>query len=90
MSNITYQLHSSNILLGSSFRNLFLRDSENNSAYINQRLEAQIRSGDYFVTLATELDSLASNTTNSYDQSTLENIISDLMYLQDNYEVKKK
>ena len=53
-------------------------------------LDAMARSGDYFVTLAAQLDEL-SRTTDDYEvKLRLENLASDLLYLQDNYNVTKK
>lgn len=52
-------------------------------------IEAEAVSGDLFVTLATRLDEI-SRSTSDYDvRIYLENIISDLIYLQDNYTIAK-
>jgi hypothetical protein len=55
-----------------------------------QELEALVRSGDYFVTVATELDSLGRETTDYGVKIGLENVVSDLIHLQDNYTIIKK
>jgi|GEM_PF-1249125 len=52
-------------------------------------LEAQIRSGDYFVTLAMRLDSLGGSTEDVRVKAVLEDIVSDLIHLQDNYAIIK-
>ena len=50
-------------------------------------MRARIRSGDYFVTLATELDKMAQglNATRSPETSELERVVSELLYVHDNY-----
>jgi hypothetical protein len=52
-------------------------------------LEAQVHSGDYFVTLAMKLDTLATSTEDARIKATLEDIVSDLIHLQDNYAIIK-
>jgi len=54
-----------------------------------QELEALVRSGDYFVTLATELDQISRDATDYTVKMELENAISDLIYLQDHYSITK-
>lgn len=54
------------------------------------RLEAQVRSEDFFVTLATKLDSLSSRIDDYTTRITLEDIISDLIQMQDHYKVERK
>jgi hypothetical protein len=67
----------------------FVRDvDDEQEASVNYRIEAQVRSGDYFVTLATTLDSLAQSSSDYDTQRALEGMVSDLMYIQDNYEIK--
>lgn len=53
-------------------------------------LDVQIRSGDYFVTLATELDQLGRDIESHVVRNELEDIVSDLIHLQDNYTITKK
>jgi hypothetical protein len=53
-------------------------------------LEAQVRSGDYFITLATILDLLAKESREYTTRVTLEDIVSDLIQLQDNYTINAK
>ena len=66
-------------------RPLVVRDGEISSL----ELEAQVRSGDYFVTVATVLDMLGRKTDDYETKIALENIVSDLIYLQDNYTIIK-
>jgi hypothetical protein len=53
---------------------------------------ARIKSGDYFATLATELDKMAQglNTVRAPEASELERIVGELLYLDDNYRLVKK
>lgn len=52
-------------------------------------LDAQALSGDYFVMLASRLDSLNRNSNDYETKLALENIVSDLIYLQDHYRITK-
>lgn len=52
-------------------------------------LDAQVRSGDYFIMIATVLDLLGRKTTDYEVKIKLETIVSDLIYLQDNYIITK-
>lgn len=52
-------------------------------------LDAQALSGDYFVTLASQLDALNRNSNDYETKLVLENIVSDLIYLQDHYRITK-
>jgi len=54
------------------------------------RLDAQVRSGDYFVMLATELDTVAERIENVGIRGALEDAVSDLLYLQQNYAIHRK
>lgn len=55
----------------------------------NRELEAKVRSGDYFVTIATELDQLGREASDYSTKIELENLVSDLIYLQDHYQITK-
>ena len=57
---------------------------------INPHIESQVRSGDYFITLATTLDSLSQEIPDYTTRSNIEQIVSDLIYLYDNYAIHKK
>lgn len=52
-------------------------------------LEARVRSGDYFVTLATALDTIGKDVEDWQTRTALEDIISDLIHLQENYRIIK-
>lgn len=70
---------------------LFLRDTADEvQTYVDRQLEVQVRSGDYFVTLATTLDTLGRNIDDYYIRADLEDIVSDLITLQDSYTIIKK
>ena len=53
-------------------------------------LEAQIRSGDYFIMLATTLDQLGKESEEYQTKEALEDIVSDLIHLHDNYTINAK
>ena len=53
-------------------------------------LTAAVRSGDYFVTLASRLDGLGQEIDSYGTRVQIESIVSDLIYLQDNYTIQKK
>lgn len=55
----------------------------------DKELEAKVRSGDYFVTLASELDQLGQEASDYGTKVGLENAVSDLIYLQDHYKITK-
>jgi hypothetical protein len=85
-----YQLPTFTGLVRHSSRNtLFLRDSDERSPSAKLTLEAQVRSGDYFINLATTLDSLARDMADYNTRLNLEDLVSDLIYLQDNYTITK-
>lgn len=67
----------------------FVRDTAEETASYSE-IDAQVRSGDYFVTLATKLDLIGSYSTSLPVRLSLEDIVSDLMYLQETYEIVKK
>jgi hypothetical protein len=85
---LTYQLptftglttHSENILL---FRDGLISDKE------RLEIDVEVRSGDYFVTLATKLDLLSQNVTNRYIRASLDKIVTDLVYMQHSYTINK-
>jgi hypothetical protein len=56
------------------------------------QISMQVRSGDYFATLATKLDQLSQDV-KKMDEATaydLELLVADLLYLQRNYDISKK
>ena len=72
--------HGDSVLL---FRDGLISDKE------RLELDAEVRSGDYFVTLATKLDLLSQNVTNRYIRVSLDKIVTDLVYMQHNYTINK-
>ena len=88
MSNMTagYQLSGFTGLLRHSWlQPKFARDQD--ESY--HELDAQVRSGDYFVMIATALDALSRTSADYETKIRLEAIVSDLIYLQDNYTITK-
>lgn len=59
------------------------------SAAGKHAVDVQVRSGDYFVTLATVLDELANKETSYAVRLELEGIVSDLIYLQNEYKITR-
>ena len=81
-----YTVNSLTGLLTHSFwRNPLARDAVVEAA----ELDAQALSGDYFVMLASRLDTLNRNSNDYETKLALENIVSDLIYLQDHYRITK-
>lgn len=69
----------------------FLRDQEDvQQLPVDLDLEAKVRSGDYFITLATTLDSIGRDVNEYLVRDNIEDIVSDLINLQDNYSIVKK
>jgi hypothetical protein len=67
----------------------FVRDAEVVRRGSHREIEAEISSGDYFVTVATVLDMLSRRLDDYEVKLHLEDIVSDLIYLQDNYTIVK-
>lgn len=86
---LSYQLGKFNgILEHSHTKARLLRDSDGEKMQAKMNVDVQVHSGDYFVTLATMLDNVAEGL--SYQKrSQLEDIVSDLIYLQDAYKITK-
>jgi hypothetical protein len=84
MSAAAYQINPF-ISAKRSFGTRFLRDHSES----HQPIDAQVRSGDYFVTLATKLDQLSKETEDYAVKSKLEDFVSDLIYLQDAYTISR-
>jgi hypothetical protein len=66
------------------------RDGEHPHDRGDFALDAMARSGDYFVTLASRLDALARTVEGYEERLQIEDIVSDLIYMQDNYQLTKK
>lgn len=88
---LQYSLHTFTGLIEHGWpKAAFLRDTaEDQQDSATSALEAQVRSGDYFVTLAMTLDSLGKNGARPQVRVGLENVVSDLIYLQDHYTITK-
>lgn len=86
----TYQLSNFTGVRNSWPNARLLRDGEDPSKIISHNLEAHVRSGDYFITLATVLDSLSGELSEYAPKAKIEDIVSDLIYLYDNYVITKK
>lgn len=73
-------------------RRLFDIDEPGISSKDKSMLQAQVASGDFFVTLATSLDQISQSLSRSQhsDYILLEKAISDLLYLHQNYQIVKK
>jgi hypothetical protein len=73
-------------------RSPLLHDEDRISLWLTgrERVNVQVRSGDYFVTLATILDRLSNSLDDYAVRSELEDIVSDLIYLQDTYDITEK
>ncbi len=85
-----YQLPSFSGLINHGWgRATFVRDTDEDDE-LPSLIDVQAQSGDYFVTLATQLDMLGSQLVNWSVRSKLEDLTSDLIYLQDNYKIIKK
>ena len=88
-----YQITPFNNFINHGFaRPRFVRDSDmahDHPHATNRELEAQVRSGDYFISLATTLDSLSQHIDDYPTRAKLEDVVSDLIYLYDHYEIDK-
>jgi len=84
---MTYQLNRyDGILRHGGKKQTLVRDQDGISAKIN--VDAQVRSDDYFVTLAMVLDTFAEDLP-YVKRLEIEGIVSDLIYLQDTYKITK-
>lgn len=90
-SVLQYQLPTfTGLLRHGSLQTLFVRDeADEQPSVAGKVLEAQVKSGDYFVMLATALDQLGRETDDAHVRMSLEDVVSDLIYLQDNYVIEK-
>lgn len=91
-ASLSYQLPSfTGVISHGWLRPAFVRDTEEaeDTPRVTGKLEVQVRSGDYFVTLASELDQLSRDVKDYKIREDLEDIVSDLIHLQDNYTITK-
>lgn len=90
----TYQLQTlSGLLSHFPQRVRLVRDSDSDEDFDAEMLSrARVRSGDYFMTLATELDKLAQNIarSNDADAGELERLVSELLFIDRNYKILQK
>jgi hypothetical protein len=88
MNTTVYQL---NPLHGVVGQNMLLMDSEADEQYRQTlHLKAQVQSGDYFATIATQLDSICADVQqNEAAVAQLQRIIRDLLQLQAQYKIVK-
>lgn len=66
------------------------RDGDSGSTRPLSETDALAQSGDYFVALATKLDTISLSSSEWETRTQLEDVVSDLLYLQDNYHITKK
>jgi len=85
-NSAAYTLSNTPRFLKHGNRLTFLRDGEEDPE-IEFALESEVRSGDYFVTLATRLDELARQVPDYAARARIEDVVSDLIYLQDRYDI---
>lgn len=90
MTTSIYQLTSFTGTVASWPRPRFLHDHTDSFEMFDREIDARVRSGDYFVTLATILDQLNQNIDDYQVRSSLEELVSELIYLQDTYEITKR
>lgn len=68
-----------------------VRDTDEEATDLHRELAAHVRSGDYFSTLATNLDSLCDNLPQNSDANIwLERYVRDLLYLDSHYKIVPK
>lgn len=92
-SSITYNLTIFDQLLSHGWRRpQVLRDGHDYHVHNEAELRAQVASSDYFAMLATTLDQISQNlkTEDINDYVLIEKIINDLLFLHQNYTIKKK
>jgi hypothetical protein len=92
--NATYRTTSTNIILShyAAYNGLVCDTDDSAPKSRREQLEMQVRSGDYFTTLATTLDLIGGNLVDTDEalQFLLQRQVSDLLYLQQHYEIRKK
>lgn len=88
MNSLVYQLPQPLPIVKSWRKPRFMRDGD----VIRREalnLEVLVESGDYFVTVATKLDTISYSTSDYNVKLQLEDLVSNLIYLQDNYRISK-
>lgn len=87
MSSLTLSYRTSGFqgLLNHSWQpQMFVRDAREER---RSQLEAQVRSGDYFITLATALERISQQLTDSAERASLQSLVTDLLYMQVKYKI---
>ena len=87
-ATLQYQLPTFSGLMNHGHDTMLLRDQEISDEK-RLKLDAEVRSGDYFITLATTLDLLSQNVSNRHIRASLDTIVTDLVYLQNHYNINK-
>lgn len=90
---MTYQLSTIGSLLSHFPGRLdFVRDATDEDADTEMLAKVRVRSGDYFMTVATELDKLAQSiaSTNDAEAAQLERLVSELLFIDRNYTIVNK
>lgn len=95
MSNTTYALPAAPTVLGHfPARRYFVRDGADGSDGEGDELKARarIRSGDYFMTLATELDKIAQGIAGVQDSEAaeVERLVTELLYAHKYFDIRRK
>ncbi|HEX4662332.1 MAG TPA: hypothetical protein VH144_01825 [Candidatus Saccharimonadales bacterium] len=84
---LTYQTSNFQGLLDHGWqRQMFVRDMLEDR---RTELAAQVRSGDYFITLATNLERICQKMSDNPERAGLQNLIADLLYLQVKYKISQ-
>lgn len=86
-----YQLVLGNKLLGHYGRAIKTVQDADEASTQRLYVEMQVRSGDYFVTLATRMDGIA-HQIHGYDEvlaAEIDDVVSELLYLQRSYQIVK-
>lgn len=91
-NNYTYAINtqSARILPHFPAAQLFVRDDEHSDAEL--LMQARVRSGDYFMTLASEIDKIAQNLVarGAPEAQELERLVTELLYVNKNFTIHKK
>lgn len=87
MNSLTLNYHASGFqgLLNHGWqRQMFVRDEREER---RAQLEAQVRSGDYFITLATTIERISQQLTDSAERASLQSLVTDLLFMQAKYKI---
>lgn len=88
---LSYRLQTFNGLISHNWQSIgLLCDGAAGRVEEVDPVDVQVRSGDYFITLATTLDRLGKTARDHHVRVELEDVVSDLIHLQDNYTINSK